>query len=100
MTIDCLTLRCRPKHLNKYKYVYVTNIYVTTVCTSSALSVFADEFTEFAVTAFNDSLSVVCGDFNSCDCSFPTSLSHQNVVNFSTRLDAHSYFVFINDVGI
>ncbi|CAH8656416.1 unnamed protein product [Schistosoma margrebowiei] len=97
--IDCLTLRC-PKHLNKYKYIYVTNVYVTPDCISSALSVFSDEFTEFALTAFSDSLSVVYGDFNSCDCSFLTSLGHQNVVDFSTRLDAHLDFVFINDVGI
>ncbi|KAH9580560.1 hypothetical protein MS3_00009173 [Schistosoma haematobium] len=97
---DCLTLRCRPKHLNKYKYVYVTSIYVTPDCTSSALSVFADEFTEFAVTAFSDSLSVVRGDFNSFDYSFLKSLGHQNVVDFPTRLDAHLDFVFINDVGI
>ncbi|CAH8651563.1 unnamed protein product [Schistosoma haematobium] len=98
--IDCLTLRCRPKHLNKHKYVYVTNIYVTPDCTSSSLSVFADEFTGFAVTAFSDSLSVVYGDFNSCDCSFLTSLGHQNMVDLPTRLDAHLDFVFINDVGV
>ena len=97
--IDCLTLRCRPKHLNKYKYIYVTNIYMTPDCTSSALSVFADKFTEFAVTAFSDSLSIVCGDFNSCDCSFLTSLGHLNVVDFPTRLNAHLDLVFINDVG-
>ncbi|VDP31003.1 unnamed protein product [Schistosoma margrebowiei] len=98
--IDCLTLRCRPKHLNKYKYVYVTNIYVTSDCTSSALTVFADKFTEFAVTAFSDSLLAVCGDFNSCDCSFLTSLGQQHVVDFPTRSDVHLDFVFINDVGI
>ncbi|CAH8500208.1 unnamed protein product [Schistosoma mattheei] len=98
--VDCLTLRCRPKHLNKYKCVYVTNIYVIPDCTSSALSVFADELTEFAVSAFNDSFSVVCGDFNSCDCSFLTSLGHQNVVDFPTRLDANLDVVFINDMGV
>ncbi|KAK4468384.1 hypothetical protein MN116_000182, partial [Schistosoma mekongi] len=68
--IDCLTLRCRPKYLNKYKYTYVTNIYVTPDCTSSVPSHFPDEFTEFAVTTLNGSLSVVCGDLNSLDYTF------------------------------
>lgn len=39
--------------------------------------------------------SVVCGDFNSRNCSFLSSLGHQNIVDLSTRLD----LVFINDVG-
>lgn len=68
--------------------------------TSSALSVFADECTEFAVTVFSDSLSVVWGDFNSFDCMFFTSLGHKNVVGFPTRLDDNLDFAFINDVGI
>ena len=72
---------------------------MTPDCTSSALSVFADKFTEFAVTAFSDSLSIVCGDFNSCDCSFLTSLGHLNVVDFPTRLNAHLDLLSINDVG-
>ncbi|KAH9585571.1 hypothetical protein MS3_00006782 [Schistosoma haematobium] len=70
------------------------------ICATEILKLFADEFTEFAVTAFSDSLSVVCGDFNLCDCSFLSSLGHQNVVDFPTRLDAHLDFVFINDVDI
>nr|CAH8866336.1 unnamed protein product [Trichobilharzia regenti] len=58
---------------------------------------FADEFTEFAAPAFGNSLSIVCGDFNLCDHSFLTSLGHENLVKFNTRLDKSLDLVFIND---
>lgn len=94
----CVILKCCPKHLVKYTYVYVTNIYVTSDCISPALPVFVNELTEFAVTAFNGSLSIVCDDFNSYDCSFLSSLGHQNVVEFHTRFDAYLDLVLTNDV--
>ncbi|CAH8503841.1 unnamed protein product [Schistosoma rodhaini] len=96
--VDCLNSRCLPKHLNKYKYDYVDNIYMTPDCISSALSVFADECTEFAVSAFSGLLLIVCGNFNSCGCSFLTSPGHQNLIDFPTPLDAHSKFIFNNDM--
>ncbi|KAK4470043.1 hypothetical protein MN116_000079 [Schistosoma mekongi] len=98
--VDCLTLRCRPKYLNKYEYIYVTIVYVTPDFTSSVLSHFADEFTEFAVTTLSGSLSVVCGDFISSDCTFLSSLSHQNLVHFPTRYNVMLDLVFVNDIGI
>lgn len=79
--------------MSMYNYVYVSSIYVTLEFPS--LSVFADEF---AVTDFNGSLSLTCGDFNSCECFLSLSLSHQNVVDISTRLDIHLNLVLINDV--
>ncbi|CAH8524799.1 unnamed protein product [Schistosoma rodhaini] len=72
---------------------------MTPDCTSSALAIFADKFTEFSVAAFSGSFLIVCGDFNSCDCGFLSSLDHQNVVDFPTRLDDYLALVFINDVG-
>ncbi|KAH9596394.1 hypothetical protein MS3_00000919 [Schistosoma haematobium] len=98
--IDCLTLGYCSENLNKYSYIHITNISVTPNRTSAALSVFTDESTKFAVNSFNGSLSIVCGDFNSRDCSFLSSLGHQNVVDFPTRLDVHLDLVFINDMGI
>ncbi|VDO48779.1 unnamed protein product [Schistosoma margrebowiei] len=79
--------------ISKCSYVYVTNMYVIPDCTSSALSVFAYEFTEFGVTTFNDSLSIIYGDFNSYDCCFLSSLDHQNAVDIPTRLNDHSDLV-------
>ncbi|CAH8828947.1 unnamed protein product [Trichobilharzia szidati] len=98
--IDCITVKCRPKHLSKYKFIYITNIYVTPCCSNSELSMLADEFTIFAAAPFGNSLSIVTGDFNSCDCSFLTVIGHENVVNFPTRLDNSLDLVFINDFGI
>nr|CAH8865766.1 unnamed protein product [Trichobilharzia regenti] len=98
--IDCITVKCRPKHLSKFKYVFISNIYVTPGCSASDLSDFADEFTEFAVTHLENSLSVVTGDFNCCDCSFLVSLGHANIVKFPTRLDKTLDLVFINDEEI
>ncbi|CAH8872161.1 unnamed protein product [Trichobilharzia szidati] len=95
--IDCITVRCRPKHLSKYSYIYITNNYITSNCSLSNIVTFADEFTEFAAPAFGNSLSIVCGDFNSCDHSFLTSLGHENLVKFNTRLDKSLDLVFINE---
>nr|CAH8873648.1 unnamed protein product [Trichobilharzia regenti] len=61
---------------------------------------FADEFTAFAAACFENSLSIVTGDFNGSDCSFLISLGHDNIVNFATRLGKKLDLVFINDVGI
>ncbi|CAH8447583.1 unnamed protein product [Heterobilharzia americana] len=98
--IECITIKCRPKHLSKYKYIYITNMYVTPDCSFSDLSTFADKFTEFAAPVLGNSLSIVCGDFNSCDYSFLLSLGHKNMVNFSTRLDNTLDFAFTNEPGI
>ncbi|CAH8833579.1 unnamed protein product, partial [Trichobilharzia szidati] len=98
--IDCITVKCRPKHLSKFKYVFISNIYVTPGCSASDLSHFADEFTAFAVTHLENSLSVVTGDFNTCDCSFLESLGHVNIVKFPTRLDKTLDLVFTNDAEI
>ncbi|CAH8866178.1 unnamed protein product [Trichobilharzia szidati] len=98
--IDCITAKCRPKHLSKYKCIFITNIYVTPSCSPSELSMFADEFTIFAAASFGNSLSVVTGDFNASDYSFITLLGHENVVNFPTRQDTSLDLVFMNDSGI
>nr|CAH8820469.1 unnamed protein product [Trichobilharzia regenti] len=84
--IDCITVRCRPKHLSKYKFIYISNVYVSPGCTILDLSMFADEFTAFAAACFENSLSIVTGDFNACDHSFLISLGHDNIINFATRL--------------
>ena len=54
-SIDCVIVKCRPKHLSKYLYVYITNIYITPDCSLSNISIFADEFTEFAAHLFKNS---------------------------------------------
>lgn len=73
---------------------------MTLGCTLCAPYVFASKFTKFPVIAFNGSLSIVCSDFDSCDCSFISSLGHQNVADFHTRLAAHLDLVFITYVEI
>ncbi|CAH8864775.1 unnamed protein product [Trichobilharzia szidati] len=66
----------------------------------SNLSNFADEFTMFAAANFDNSLSVITGDFNSSDCSFLEALGHSNIVKFPTRLEKTLDLVFTNDEGI
>lgn len=53
LQLDGSALRRCAKHLNEYNYVCVINIYVTPDCIQSSLSVFVDEFTEFAVPTFS-----------------------------------------------
>lgn len=53
LQLDDSALRRCAKHLNEYNYVCVINIYVTPDCIQSSLSVFVDEFTEFAVPTFS-----------------------------------------------
>lgn len=66
----------------------------------STLCVFVGEFPKFAVTAFNGSFLIICGDFNSCDASFFSSPGHQNLLNIPFCSDAHLESLFITDVGI
>ncbi|CAH8517771.1 unnamed protein product [Schistosoma mattheei] len=44
----------------------------------------------------NDSLSIICGDMISCNCSFLLSLGHKKIIDFSTRSDKHSALVLNN----
>lgn len=80
--IDYLTSICRQKHLNKYNHFNVTNIYVTPDWMSSTLSTFVDKFIEYPATTLIVLPLIVCGDFSLCDCSFLSSLGHQNEVDF------------------
>nr|CAH8864496.1 unnamed protein product [Trichobilharzia regenti] len=98
--IDCITVKCRPKHIPKYKQFYITNMYISPSCSPSDLSNFADEFTMFAAANFDNSLSVITGDFNTSDCSFLEALGHTNIVKFPTRLDKTLDLVFTNDEGV
>nr|CAH8856098.1 unnamed protein product [Trichobilharzia regenti] len=95
--IDCITVKCRPKHLPKYKHIFVTNIYISPSCSLSDLSNFSDEFTMFAAANFDNSPFVITGDFNSSECSFLEALGHTNIVKFPTRLDETLDLVFTND---
>ncbi|CAH8823859.1 unnamed protein product [Trichobilharzia szidati] len=36
-SIDCITVKCRPKHLSKDSFIFITNIYVTPSCSPSEL---------------------------------------------------------------
>nr|CAH8827401.1 unnamed protein product [Trichobilharzia regenti] len=54
---DCITVRYRPKHLSKFKFIYISNVYVSPGCTKSDLSMFADEFTAFAAACFENSIN-------------------------------------------
>ena len=93
-----LILRLHPKYLNKYGYIYVTNIYMTPNCTSSVLPVFVDEFIDFSVTAFNGSFSLVCGNLNLCGCSLLSSLDHRNITDFPASSVPIQIYFFIIDV--
>ncbi|CAH8632907.1 unnamed protein product, partial [Heterobilharzia americana] len=97
---QCITIKCRPKHLGKYKYLCIKNMYVTPDCSFSDVLTFADKFTEFAALVHGNSLSIVCGHFNSYDCRFLVSLRHRNMVNFPTRLDNTLDFAFKNEPSI
>nr|CAH8874182.1 unnamed protein product [Trichobilharzia regenti] len=84
----------------KYKQIYITNMYISPSCSPSDLSNFADEFTMFAAANFDNSPSVITGDFNSSDCSFLEALGHTNIVKFPTRLDKTLDLGFTNDEGV
>ncbi|CAH8864513.1 unnamed protein product [Trichobilharzia szidati] len=59
--IDCITVKCRPKHLPKYKHIFITNMYISPSCSLSNLSNFADGFTMFAAANFDNSLLLLLG---------------------------------------
>ncbi|VDP99883.1 unnamed protein product [Trichobilharzia regenti] len=87
--IDCITVKRRPKHLSKYSFIFVTNIYIAPCCSPSpSLSIFADELNIFAASSFCNSLSI------------STLLGHANVVIFPTRRNTSLDLVFINDFAI
>lgn len=79
------------------KYIDITNIFVILCCIRSVLSVFVDEFIEFAETAMRGSILVRNDNFNLCYYTFLLSLVHQNLVNFLSRFDTPRYLVSLSE---
>ncbi|CAH8867061.1 unnamed protein product [Trichobilharzia szidati] len=63
--IDCITVKCRPKH-SQYKHIFVTNMYISPSCSLSNVSNFADEFIMFAAANFDNSLYLLLLGTSTC----------------------------------
>ncbi len=62
--IDCLALKCTPKHNYFGKSLIIVNVYIPPASTKRALTVFFDSLIEHVGPFLVNNLFIPCGDFN------------------------------------